>query len=81
MSSFLPKRHWSLLPAKVSKKRILTREKNLMWLNKPSLLLLQKIILTQSTKQRNHKDFKEKINQAAINPTKVNHSINQGLLK
>ena len=43
-----------------SKKGILTWEKNLIWLRNPSLLPLQKIILTLSTKQINQKHPKKK---------------------
>ena len=43
---------------------------------------IAKTILAQSTKQRNHKHLKlKKINPSAINQTKVDHWINQGLLK
>ena len=43
---------------------------------------IEKIILTQSKKQINHKYLKEKkLNPSEINQTKVNHLINQGLIK
>ena len=59
-----------------------------MWWSKPLLIPLQKIKLTQSTKQKKHEHLKvKKINPSAINYTKVDHWINQvdwinhGLLK
>ena len=57
----------------------MTRKQNLTWLSKPSLIPLQQIKFTQSTKQTNHKHIKGKyINPSAINHTKVDHWINKG---
>ena len=64
---------------KLSKKGLITWKQNLMWQSKPSLIPLQQINLTQSTKQTNQKHIKvKKINPSAMNQTKVDHWINQG---
>ena len=52
----------------------MTWEQDLMWWRKPSLLPLQKIILTQSTKHRNHKHLKY-IYKSTINKSEKGKSL------